>query len=169
VIIERGKILGTYRKMHLFYREKLWFSKSYSGFKTFRLDSLGCRIGVLICFDWLFPEASRKLALEGAEVICHPSDLVLPGKGQAGMMVRAFENRVFTITANRVGMENRGPKDKFRFTGNSQIVSPEMKRLASAGGREKVAKAAKLDLELARKKFATSMNNIFEDMRTVFY
>lgn len=169
VIIERGKILGTYRKMHLFYREKLWFSKSYSGFKSFRLDSLDCRIGVLICFDWLFPEASRKLSLEGAEVLCHPSDLVLPGKGQAGMMVRAFENRVFAITANRVGSENRGPKDRFRFTGNSQIISPEMKKLATAGSDEAVAKFAKLDLELARKKLATSMNDIVRDMRTDFY
>ena len=169
LIVERGKILGTYRKMHLFYREKLWFSKSYAGFKTFRLDSLGCRIGVLVCFDWLFPEASRKLALEGADVICHPSDLVLPGKGQAGMMVRAFENRVFTITANRVGTENRGQMDSFHFTGNSQIISPEMKRLASAGPNEAVARVAKLDLELARKKFATSMNNIMKDMRTDFY
>lgn len=169
LVVERGRILGTYRKMHLFYREKLWFSKSYDGFKTFRLDSLGCRIGVLICFDWLFPEASRKLALRGADVICHPSDLVLPGKGQAGMMVRAFENRVFTITANRVGTENRGQKDNFRFTGNSQIVSPEMKKLVTAGENVAVAKVAKLDLDLARKKYATSMNNIISDMRTDFY
>lgn len=169
VVIERGRILGTYRKMHLFYREKLWFSKSYSGFKTFYLDSLRCRIGVLICFDWLFPEACRKLALEGAEVICHPSDLVLPGKGQVGMMTRAFENRIFAITANRVGTENRGPKDKFHFTGRSQIISPEMKKLAAAGENQTVAKVAKLDLQLARRKYATNLNNILKDMRTDFY
>ena len=124
IVVERGKILGTYRKMHLFFREKLWFSKSNSGFKTFPLETLGCKIGVLICFDWFFPEASRKLAMEGAEIICHPSDLVLPGKAQIGMMARAFENRIFAITANRVGSENRGPKDRFRFTGKSQVVSP---------------------------------------------
>lgn len=169
IVIERGKVLGTYRKMHLFYREKMWFSKSYSGFKTFYLESLRCRVGVLICFDWLYPEVSRKLALEGAEIICHPSDLVLPGKGQVGMMVRAFENRVFTITANRVGSESRSPKDKFRFTGNSQIISPDMKKLATAGANSVVAKVANIDLELARKKFVTPMNNIVKDMRSDFY
>jgi predicted amidohydrolase len=169
VVIERGKILGTYRKMHLFYREKLWFSKSNSGFKTFYLDTLGCRIGVLICFDWFFPEASRKLAMKGAEIICHPSDLVLPGKAQIGMMARAFENMMYAITANRVGSENRGPKDKFRFTGRSQIISPKMEKLVAAGPTEATAKVAKIDLKLAREKHVTSLNDIFEDRRSAFY
>ncbi len=93
IVVERGKILGTYRKMHLFFREKIWFSKSNSGFKTFSLETLGCRIGVLICFDWFFPEASRKLTMDGAEVICHSADLVLPGKAQLGMMATAFRKQ----------------------------------------------------------------------------
>jgi predicted amidohydrolase len=169
IIIERGKILGSYRKMHLFYREKLWFSRSNSGFKTFSLETLGCKIGVLICFDWIFPEASRKLALEGAEVICHPSDLVLPGKAQVGMMARAFENRVFVITANRVGFENRGPRDKFRFTGKSQIVSPDMEKLATANRTQVVAKVAQLDLQLARNKYVTAMNDLPKDRRKSYY
>jgi predicted amidohydrolase len=169
VVIERGKILGTYRKVHLFYREKLWFSRSNLGFKTFFLETLGCRLGILICFDWYFPEASRKLTLEGAEVLCHPSDLVLPGKAQVGMMARAFENRVFAITANRVGSENRGPKDNFKFTGRSQIVSPEMEKLASAGPTEMTARVAKMDLELARNKHVTSMNDALKDRRPNFY
>ncbi|MGA2875687.1 MAG: nitrilase-related carbon-nitrogen hydrolase [Nitrososphaerales archaeon] len=169
VVIERGRILGTYRKMHLFFREKLWFSKSSSGFKTFSLETLGCKIGVLICFDWFFPEASRKLTMEGAEVICHPSDLVLPGKAQIGMMVSAFENRVFAITANRVGSENRGPKDKFQFTGKSQIISPDMERLVRAGTTEVTAKVAKIDLKLARSKYVTTMNDLFKDRRADYY
>ena len=169
IVVERGKILGAYRKMHLFFREKIWFSKSNSGFKTFSLETLGCRIGVLICFDWFFPEASRKLTMDGAEVICHSADLVLPGKAQLGMMATAFENRIFAITANRVGAENRGPKDKFRFTGKSQIISPEMKRLCSAGTSEVTAKVAKIDLALARTKHVTPMNDLFEDRRIDYY
>ncbi|MHB1869211.1 MAG: nitrilase-related carbon-nitrogen hydrolase [Nitrososphaerales archaeon] len=169
IVIERGTILETYRKMHLFFREKLWFSESNSGFKAFNIATLNCRIGVLICFDWIFPEASRKLVREGAEVICHPSDLVLPGKAQIGMMARAFENRVFVITANRVGLENRGPKDRFRFTGKSQIVSPEMEKLVSAGTTETTTKVAKIDLRLARRKLVTPLNDLFKDMRTDYY
>lgn len=169
IVIERGKILGTYRKMHLFFREKLWFSRSSSGFKTFDVNSLRCRLGVLICFDWFFPEATRCLALQGADVICHPSNLVLPGKAQVGMTVRAFENRVFTITANRVGDENRSSKDKFHFTGRSQIISPRMENLASANSVETVCRGARMDLTLARRKMVTSMNNLLEDRRKVFY
>ena len=169
VVIERGKILGTYRKMHLFYREKLWFSEADTGFKVFDLESLGCRIGVMICFDWIFPEVSRELAMLGADIICHPSNLVLPGKAQIGTLVRSYENRLFVITANRVGNENRGPKDKFHFTGRSQITTPLMDKIAFAGASEVVAKSAKLDLQLARNKNATSMNNIMRDRRPEFY
>lgn len=169
VVIERGKILGTYRKMHLFYREKLWFSVSKSGFKVFNLGSLNCKIGVMICFDWAFPETSRVLALQGAEVICHPSNLVLPGKAQVGTLVRAYENKAFVITANRVGNENRGPKDKFHFTGRSQIASPSMEKLVGANATETVARAAGLDLKLARSKNVTSMNNVFQDRRLDYY
>ena len=169
VIIERGKILGTYRKMHLFYREKLWFSEADTGFKVFDLQSLSCKIGPMICFDWFFPEATRELVLKGADIVCHPSNLVLPGKAQQGTTTRAFENRVFVITANRVGIENRGPKDKFRFTGRSQIISPLMEKLATSRENESIAKAARLNLDLARNKNVTSMNNLLQDRRTEFY
>lgn len=169
VAIERGKILGTYRKMHLFYREKLWFSKSKTGFRVFPVQSLNCRIGVLICFDWYFPEASRALALNRADVICHPSNLVLPGKAQAGMLARAFENRVYAITANRVGSENRGPKDNFKFTGKSQIISPTMEIISSVNATEVVARAASLDLRKSRNKYVTTMNNLISDRRPEYY
>ena len=81
------------------------------------------------------------------------------------MMARAFENRIFVITANRVGSENRGPKDRFRFTGKSQIVSPEMEKLVRAGTTEVTAKVAKIDLRLARRKYVTSLNDLLEDRR----
>jgi predicted amidohydrolase len=169
VSIDNGRILGVYRKTHLFYREKLWFEAGDTGFKVFELEKFGCRIGPIICFDWFFPEASREVAVKGADIICHPSNLVLPGKAQLGMMVRAFENRVFVITANRVGIEKRSKDDNFHFTGKSQIISPKMEKLASARANESVAKVARLNLELSRDKKVTSMNNIFEDRRLEFY
>jgi predicted amidohydrolase len=169
VVIEQGKIIGSYRKTHLFYREKLWFSPGDTGFRVFDIESLRCKIGPLICFDWFFPEAAREVAIKGADIICHPSNLVLPGKAQQGMLTRAFENRVFVITSNRVGIENRGPKDKFKFTGKSQIISPTMERLATAKSNESIAKSARLNLELARNKQVTSMNGVFSDRRVEFY
>lgn len=169
VVIERGRVLGNYRKSHLFYREKLWFSPGDTGFRVFDLESIGCKIAPLICFDWFFPESAREVAIRGADIICHPSNLVLPGKAQQGMLTRAFENRVFVITANRVGVEKRGPKDRFKFTGKSQIVSPLMEKLACAKSNESIAKSARLDLELARNKQVTSMNGAFSDRRVEFY
>ena len=52
------------------------------------------KIGMMICFDWIFPEVARSLALKGAEIICHPSNLVLPHCPKA-MKIRSLENRVF--------------------------------------------------------------------------
>ena len=64
----------------------------------------------------------RILMLKGADIICHPSNLVLPFC-QNAMITRSIENRLFTITANRIGKETRGGNE-FSFTGKSQITSP---------------------------------------------
>jgi predicted amidohydrolase len=78
------------------------------------------KVGMMICFDWIFPESARTLALKGAQIIAHPSNLVLSYCQQA-MFTRAVENRVFTITANRTGTEINGDKELY-FTGKSVIV-----------------------------------------------
>ncbi len=109
VIDETGALVGVYRKTHLFGKEKMLFEPGDVGFKVFSLS--GMKVGVLICFDWIFPEASRVLALEGAEVLAHPANLVLP-YAQHAMLTRSIENRVFTVTANRSGEDDRGVVDK---------------------------------------------------------
>jgi len=96
--------LGTYRKIHLFYKEKLYFAPGENPPKVFNVN--GVNIGVMICFDWIFPETARTLSLQGAELIAHPANLVLP-YCQNAMITRSIENRVFTATANRVGSELR--------------------------------------------------------------
>ncbi|MBU7046416.1 MAG: acyltransferase, partial [Theionarchaea archaeon] len=93
------KYTGVYRKVHLFLDEKDFFSP---GTKFFVFDS----VGVMVCFDWFFPEAARTLLLKGARLIAHPANLVLPYCPDA-MLVRSLENRVFTVTCNRIG-EERG-------------------------------------------------------------
>jgi len=59
-----------------FFEEKLYFSPGDTGFKVW--DTKIGRIGIMICFDWFFPESMRSLALLGADIIAHPSNLVLP-------------------------------------------------------------------------------------------
>jgi predicted amidohydrolase len=166
LIASRGEFLGVYRKAHLFYKEKLWFSQGDTGFHVF--NTKDGNVGVIICFDWIYPEATRILALAGAEVIAHPANLVLPGLAQKGMCIRALENRVFTITANRVGRETRG-EDSFRFTGRSQIVSPKMKVLAKANSTETMVKSVAVDLSEAREKTITKSNDLIAERRTDLY
>jgi predicted amidohydrolase len=75
---------------------------------------------------------------------------------------------VFSITANRIGIEERGG-DRFRFTGKSQIVNPKMKILASASSDRVAAKVVQIDVLEARDKKITKYNDVIRDRRTEFY
>ncbi|WP_461865278.1 nitrilase [Thermococcus sp.] len=153
--------MGKYRKIHLFYREKLFFEPGNLGFHVFNIGI--AKVGVMICFDWFFPEAMRTLALKGAHIIAHPSNLVMPYAPRA-MPIRALENRVYTVTANRVG-EERG----LRFIGKSTIASPKAEVLAvGSEDREEVA-VVEANLQLARNKKINELNDIFKDRRPEYY
>jgi predicted amidohydrolase len=155
----------VYRKLHLFDREKLWFSPGDRELEIFEVD--GVKIGMMICFDWIFPEVTRILALKGAEIICHPSNLVLQ-YCQNAMITRCIENGVFAITANRTGSEERG-EEELIFTGNSQIVDPKGNVLIKADDREEGVHTVDVNAALARDKMFTPGNHLFEDRRTDFY
>ncbi len=159
-------LVGVYRKTHLFRREKELFSPGDTGFQVFAVGP--ARIGVLICFDWIFPEAARCLALQGAEVIAQPANLVLPWCQQA-MVIRSLENRVFTVVANRCGEECRLPGEPVVFTGRSQIVSPQGTILAALGPTDEGLALAECDLALARDKHATPENDLVADRRPELY
>jgi len=155
----------VYRKLHLFEREQEWFSPGNLPLAVHRVGA--ARVGLLICFDWRFPEAARTLALLGAEVIAHPSNLVF-ANAQNAMLTRSIENRVFTVTANRTGVESR-PGGRVPFTGRSQIVSPDGLVLAHAGVRETCARAVEVDLAAARDKSLTPITHLFRSRRPRFY
>lgn len=162
-----GRVRDVYRKLHLFDDEKLWFAP---GDRAPRVSRVGpARVGMLICFDWRFPEIWRVLALSGADVIAHPSNLVVPRAAQMATPVRALENRIYVVTANRVGADVR-PDRRIAFTGRSQIVSPDGIVLARAGTSSVRALVADVDLVQARnKKFGKTRNEIFKDRRPEFY
>jgi predicted amidohydrolase len=162
-----GRVRDVYRKLHLFDDEKLWFAP---GDRAPRVSRVGAaRVGMLICFDWRFPEIWRVLALGGADLIAHPSNLVVPRAAQMATPVRALENRIFVVTANRVGADVR-PDRRIAFTGRSQIVSPDGIVLARASTSAVRALVADVDLAQARnKKFGKTRNEIFKDRRPEFY
>jgi len=158
--------IGVYRKTHLFFEEKLFFIPGDIGFKVW--DTEIGRIGIMICFDWFFPESMRALALMGADIVAHPANLVLPYCPQA-MPIRCLENKVYAITANRTGEENRKKGQSLRFIGQSLIASPEGKILIRAPEDEEVLLITDIQPELARNKSLTSLNNIFDDRRPEMY
>jgi predicted amidohydrolase len=110
----------------------------------------------------------RLLALAGSDVVCHPSNLVLPHAPNA-MKTRCLENRVFAITADRVGFEERGGRERLTFIGSSQIVSPQGEVLVRASTDREEVHVVTIDPKDARKKTINRYNHLFTDRRPDLY
>lgn len=167
MMVSNTGVVDIYRKIHLFYKEKQWFQPGNRPFKVHYFEDKDVTVGMMICFDWIFPEVARTLAKLGADIIAHPANLVLP-YCQKAMTTHCLSNRVFAITANRIGREHRG-EDDFLFTGTSQITDHEGEVLASAPQDAISVMFADIVVEKARNKYITKYNNIFTDRRPEYY
>ena len=167
VLIGPYGYLAHYRKVHLFMEEKQWFAPGDGEWKIINIGP--AKIGLMICFDWIFPEVARTLALKGAEVICHPSNLIIPFLGQRAMITRSIENMVYTITCNRTGREKRGGKERLTFTGMSQVVSPRGEVLVTLKGDDEAVALVAIDPAMARDKAFTPRNDLFRDRKAELY
>jgi 5-aminopentanamidase len=156
---------GLYRKIHLFDREKLFFEPGDLGFHVF--PTRFGRVGLMICFDWYFPESARTLALKGAQLIAHPANLVLPNCPD-GMRTRCLENRVFAVTADRIGTEERGDLS-LTYIGQSQIASPRGEILHRCPADQPEIVVKEIDLATADDKNLNSFNHLFSDRRPEMY
>ena len=158
-------LAGVYRKSHLFAGEKDLFLPGDTGFNV--IDTGLAKVGMMICFDWIFPELARSLAIQGADILCHPANLVLP-YCQDAMITRCIENRVFAATANRTGVEERAGQ-RLAFTGMSQIVAQNGRVLARAGGDRDDVLLAEIAPWDAREKWVTPANHVLADRRPLLY
>lgn len=158
-------LVGLYRKIHLFDRETLFFEPGNLGFPVFDLP-FG-RVGMMICFDWIYPESARTLAINGAQLILHPSNLVLPYCPDA-MITRCIENRVFAATSDRVGNEHRGNFD-LRFIGTSEVVSPRGEILVRLGTTEQEAAVVNIDPGESLQKKLNDHNDLLADRKPKQY
>lgn len=159
-------VIGAYRKTHLFFEETLWFTPGDTGFHVYDIGT--ARLGLMVCFDWYFPESARTLALKGADILCHPSNLVLPNCPDA-MITRCLENRVFSVTCNRTGYEERGGKPRLTFIGKGRIVSPKGEVLATAPTEGDELAVVEVDPLLARDKSLNVHNDLFKARRPEMY
>ncbi len=161
VLIGPEGIVGVYRKLHLFWDEKKIFEPGNLGLPVF--DTEIGKIGMLICFDWMFPETWRILALKEAAVIAHPANLVLP-YCQSVTPSYSLVNRIFIVTANRLGTE-----ENLTFTGNSVITNPKGEIIAYGSFDKEEVITADIDTELAANKMITPENDAFKDRRIDVY
>ena len=166
VVVGPSGFIGCYRKTHLFFEETLFFTPGDTGFQVWDVGL--AKIGAMICFDWYYPEAARTLALKGAEIICHPSNLVLPNCPDS-MPVRCLENRVFAITCNRTGSEARDGKDQLTFIGNSEVVAPHGAILHRAPRDQEELCIVEIDPAEAQNKALTPYNDLLRDRRESLY
>ena len=157
----------VYRKTHLFYKERSIFQPGDSGF--FVVEWGGVRYGTMICYDWRFPESARTLALRGADIIAHPSNLVAAKRlWGPTMQTRSFENKVIAVTANRFGEETRGD-EHLLFSGESQITDMNGAVLALAGPTENTVITAQVVPEKTRDKSFNPLDHLFHDRRPEMY
>ncbi len=162
VLVGPQGYVGRYRKLHLFLNEKDYFQPGDEGLPVFDIGPY--RVGMLICFDWLFPEAWRVLALQGADVVAHPANLVLPGLAQRAVPVHALINRFYAVTANRVGSEG-----DLTFTGLSTIANPKGEVILQASPTEEEVGLVDVEIGLARDKWITLRNHVLADRRPEHY
>lgn len=159
VVDKQGQTLGYYRKTHIpavlpsnakggtGSYEKFYFTPG-DALPVFEMESV--RFGIQICYDRKFPEGSRVLALEGAEIIFMPicaatyGETVLRGNTwELPLQCRAYENGVFVVAVNRAGDENGR-----RHIGRSMIIDPVGATvMAIAGMDEPELLVQELDLD----------------------
>ena len=165
VAVAAEGVIANYRKTHLYSSEKFIFESGNTGFQVFQWKNV--KIGMMICFDWIFPESARTLALAGAQIIAHPANLVLPFC-QNAMVTRSLENRVFTITANRINTEKLKGK-KLHFTGQSQMTAPNGEVLFRGPKDQPTVHVMAINPDQALDKMISDQNNLFEDRRVDYY
>lgn len=175
VLVGPEGLIACYRKLHLFYEETLWFTP---GNGSPEVHDLGvglpgggtprARVGMMVCYDWRFPEVARTLALKGAQVILHPTNLVQP-YCQEAMITRCLENGVFAATANRVGTDAKPDGSRLTFTGRSQVVNPQGEVMSQAPVDEETVLIIDIDPAEADDKFVTEHNHLLNDRRPDYY
>lgn len=151
VMVGPEGVISSYRKVHLPFLGVDMFA-TY-GDRPFAVHGAGdLKVGLNICYDSAFPEASRVMAIQGVDLVALPTNWP-PGAecvAEHTINTRAMENAIYYAAINRVGTE-RG----FTFIGKSRICGPGGETLATGSASEEEILYAEIDLERARNKRIT--------------
>ncbi len=143
-VFDSGRLIGIYRKIHIpnlpLYHEKYYFSPGDLGLPVFKTTH-GV-IGIQICWDNLFPEGARILALKGAEIILAPTAASQDTHHlwEKAVTANAFANNVFIFRINRVGAE-----DGLSFYGRSFCAGPWGEMVSELAGSKDAIVLAEID------------------------
>ncbi|MCC6323217.1 beta-ureidopropionase [Candidatus Nomurabacteria bacterium] len=160
VVVDPDGVIAKHQKSHLFLKEKIFFNQGET--KPTIFEWRGAKIGLGVCYDYMFPEYWRVLGLRGVDIFCNTANFVFD-YGFKMMQARSIENGVFSITVNRVGVE-RGQK----FKGGSEIVDNKGNILAKGNDTECV-KVVEVDPTISRNKKWNEYNDLFKDRRIDLY
>ena len=148
VCVSGDGVLGVQRKVHVPPAEAFCYRPG-EGFAAF--DTPFGRVGMLLCYDKLFPEAARALALDGAETIVASAAWPVCRKGAARFVARDLQTRQFNLVDRTRAVENQvvwvsanqtGSFGGLRFLGQAKIVDPRGRVLARTRAREGMAMAS---------------------------
>jgi predicted amidohydrolase len=172
VLVGPEGFIGSYRKLHLWGDEHLYFEAGDVGLPIFHTE-IG-RIGMVVCYDGWFPETYRLLATLGADIVAMPTNWV-PMAGQPDSMqamatmlamANAHSNGLNIVCANRVGVERDQP-----FIGQSLIVGPQGWPLAGpASNTQEEILYAQINLKATRQaRQLNAFNHVLRDRRDDLY
>ena len=113
-----GKLLTKYNKIHLFMDEKTCITP---GRHYGVVDTKFGKVGLMICYDAIFPEVARRLAQQDVNIIFMPANWPSPFLPQwkLATSARALDNQIWLVATNRIGADN-----KFTYFGQSRVVNP---------------------------------------------
>ncbi|MEG1902399.1 MAG: nitrilase-related carbon-nitrogen hydrolase [Clostridium sp.] len=163
LINDEGDIIGTYSKTHPVGDERIYLQRgeNYPVWNT----KLG-KIGIVICYDACFPETTRILALEDAELVIVPAawraSYYFKEWWDLNLACRALDNLVYIAAVNRTGSSGEEI-----FAGKSQVISPIGKVLTSAGIEEETILYEMIDLDQVKKE--REFNTVLIDRHPIDY
>lgn len=167
IIFPEPELSCVYRKTHLFYKEKLFFEPGDTGYFVKFYFPFDLNLGVLICYDWRFPEASRTLGILGADLIVCPSNLITK-VWTIAIPTRALENHLYFMVSNRIGVEKNND-EQVEFNGKSGIWDYKGELITLASPTDEQVLICEIEPAKARSKKINAFNDIFADRRPKMY
>lgn len=168
LVVDRDGVVASYRKTHLWDREKLIFTRGEKLPPV--LETRHGVVAVMVCYDLEFAELTRRATLDGAELIVAPVNWPLFGRPEGehpGEVITAMStartNRVAIAACDRAGVE-RGQA----WTEGTAIIDPDGWVIATAGPGAGMA-IADVDLGATHDKTLTEYVDLLNDRRVDLY